>query len=223
MKKTIKALVPTMEVFFDEDLYPRTQENWQTIYDYSESIKTGAVFPPIVLAMFKGKKVLVDGLHRLKAFRNLHIEKIPAIVLIGLSRNEIFEEAVKRNIAHGRVLSPYEKRLIILRLRAMKYKTDEICTIVQIPFDRIESFLGSNIVNSITGEQVVTKAPLEFMTGKVLSGNEIAKLIKSQKKLNVKDQELVLMQLRDLLKGKLINFKNVKISKLVNEIKGLLK
>ena len=223
MKKIIKnQKIPIRDIVFDETLYPRTQTYWQVIYDYSESLKTGAKFPPIALAMFRGKKVLMDGKHRLEAHRLLKLNFIQADVVIGLTREEIFEEAIRRNIAHGKVLSPYEKRKLILKLKGMKFHLQKISDLIQIPMDRIDSFMASNLVNSITGEQVVTKSPLGHLAGKTLSPNEIDKLQKSQRKLSMGMQINFLKQLRDLLKEKLINKKDERVSKLIEEIKGYL-
>ena len=61
MKKAIKTKVDLNEICFDEELYPRSQYHWAVAYDYAQSIRAGSVFPPIVLAMYKNKKILVDG------------------------------------------------------------------------------------------------------------------------------------------------------------------
>ena len=108
MGRAIKQKVLIEEIFFDEDLYPRTQCNWQTSYDYSQSMKTGSKFPDIVLAVFNNRKYLVDGKHRIEACKLLKIKSIKAIIYTGWNKKKIFEEAIKYNITHGRDVSHYE-------------------------------------------------------------------------------------------------------------------
>lgn len=221
--KIIKKQIKLSEVYFDEELYPRTQTYWFVIFSYAESIKAGAKFPPITLALFKGRKILVDGKHRLEAYKQLKLKKIPSEILIGLSRKQIFEQAIKRNIAHGKTLSPYEKRKLILKLRGLEYKQAEICDLIQIPMDKIDSFVAQRLVNTITGEEIIVKTPLEHLAGHTFSGNQMTKILKTQKKLSIQNQMAFLKQVRDLLKAKLINFKDKEVFKLINEIKRLLK
>ena len=60
MKKQMKK-IEVGKVKFDESIYPRIQPNWQTTYDYAQSMKTGAKFPPIGVALHRGQFVLIDG------------------------------------------------------------------------------------------------------------------------------------------------------------------
>ena len=94
MARAIKGKVKLNEIVFDEELYPRSMYNWQTGYDYSQSMKVGAKFPDIILALYKGKKYLVDGKHRIEATKLLKKDSISAIVHTGWNRERIYKEAV---------------------------------------------------------------------------------------------------------------------------------
>lgn len=222
VNKKIKQKVELKEITFDEELYPRSGYNWQTTYDYSESMKSGAKFPPILLALFKGKKFLVDGKHRFEAYKVLKKKKIDAIIITGLNRQQIFVEAVKSNIAHGRVLSPYEKRNIILRLKNYKYKFNEISKLIQITPEKLEKFIGTRLINSITGEEIV-KSPLKHLAGGDFSPEEIAIIEKDQKRMSFLDQIDILSQLKNILQNKLLDIHDEKVMKLIKEVKALLK
>ena len=64
-------LVKRSEIVFDEDCYPRDQSMDIIGYTYYESMKAGVKFPPIVVAQFEGKFILVDGWHRVEAHRRM--------------------------------------------------------------------------------------------------------------------------------------------------------
>jgi len=218
-RKVIRKKVNLNQIVFDEDLYPRIQVSWQTVFDYSESMKTGVEFPPITLAFFNKQLILVDGAHRLKACKNLKLKNIKAEVLIGLNRKQIFIKAVERNISHGRILSPYEKRRIALKLRKLKYKDIDISNLIQVPMEKLDNFIEQRLINSITGETIITKTPLKHLAGGTFSGAEISSILKAQMKLSIQDQLHMLTQFRDLLRSSLIDFDNKKISNLLAEIK----
>ena len=91
MGREIKSEVKLNEVFFDEELYPRSKYSWQTAYDYAQSMRVGAKFPPIILALFNNKKYLVDGKHRIEALKLLKKESVKAIVHTGWSKEKIFK------------------------------------------------------------------------------------------------------------------------------------
>lgn len=220
--KEIKQKIEISDIVFDKEIYPRTSYHWQTSYDYSESIKAGAKFPPITLALFKGKKFLIDGKHRLEAYKILKIKQINAIIIIGLNRKQMFVRAIESNIAHGKVLSPYEKRNIILRLRNYNYNPKEISEIIQITSDKLEKFIGTRLINSITGEEIV-KSPLSHLAGGDFSPEEIVAIEKSQKMMSYKDQIYLLIQLKNILQNKLLDIHDEKVMKLIKEIKKLLK
>ena len=129
MARKIISKVKLAEIYFDEDSYPRTQPSWQTSYIYSQNMLAGSKFPPITLALLNGKKYLVDGKHRYEAHRILKKKSISAEIFTGWNKRKIYEEAVKRNVAHGQSLSPYEKRKIILKLRSMKYSNMDIAVL----------------------------------------------------------------------------------------------
>ena len=148
MERQIRSKVPIKEIFFDETLYPRASYNWQTAYDYSQSMKIGAKFPPIIIAILNGKKYLVDGKHRTEATKMNKQKEIKAIVYSGWSKKKIFLEAVRTNIAHGKLLGPYDKRRIAVKLREMNVSQDQISEIIQIPQDKLENFVGQRLINT---------------------------------------------------------------------------
>ena len=237
MGREIKSKVLISEIVFDEELYPRSMYNWQTAYDYSQSMKVGAKFPDIVLAFFNGKKYLVDGKHRMEAYKLLKIKKIPAIVYTGWNKEKIFKEAVKFNITHGRGLSPYEKRRIALKLMELNSSQKEISKLIQVPLDKLEKFVGNRLVNSITGEEmtldkteamareigkVILKSGIKHFAGTTLTEEELKELESNQKDFYMTSQVSLLKTLINILENNLLDKENKQVTQLIFKLKELL-
>jgi len=217
MERKIKQEVSLKEIFIDEDLYPRSSVNWHTSYDYAQSMVSGAKFPPIVLAIFANKKYLVDGRHRIDARKQLKKETIQAEIYVGWDKKKIFEEAVRMNIAHGRVLSPFEKRRIALKLREEGYDSKNISELIQVPQDKLENFVAQRLTNALTGETIV-KSEIKHLAGQNFEG-EIESL---QKPMKSKSQVMLLTHTVYLLEKGLIDKENKVIAKLLKRLKELL-
>lgn len=217
MARKINKEIDLKEVFFDEDLYPRSSFNWQTAYDYTQSMRTGVKFPPITLALLNKKLYLVDGKHRLEATKSLKKTKIEAEVFTGWTKKDIFQEAVTRNIAHGRILSPYEKRNIALKLRGFGCNEKEVSSLIQVPLDKLEHFIGQRLVNSLTGETII-KSEIKHIAG----GNVDYSVELIQKSMHHQNQGRLLNDFLNLLEHDLFNREDKKISLLLAKIKSLL-
>ena len=77
------------EVVWDEDVYPRSHYNWQTALTYSNNMKSGNTFPPIVVARYEGRYIGIDGRHRVEAKRLQKQEHINAEILEGLDKEHM--------------------------------------------------------------------------------------------------------------------------------------
>jgi len=219
--KRLRSEIPIKEITFDEDIYPRSGYNWQTGYDYSQSMLAGATFPPIVLAKFKGNLYLIDGKHRLEATKLIKKNKIDAVIHVGWSRRMMFEEAIKSNISHGRVLSPYEKRMLALKLRELKYSNEKISELIMVPFDKIEGFVAQRLTNAITGEvitETVVKSGLKHLAGQTV----VQDIESQQKSYYIRDQVSLLEQLINIIESGNLDVDNTDVSRLVKDLKQLL-
>ena len=77
--KMKQKLLRIDEVKIDDRVYPRASIDSYVIAKYVKAMKSGSVFPPIIVAKYEGKYLLVDGAHRLttnKQLKNTHIEAI---------------------------------------------------------------------------------------------------------------------------------------------------
>jgi ParB-like chromosome segregation protein Spo0J len=225
MKKQIYAAIQIEDVVFDEKLYPRNNYFWQTAYDYSESMKTGVKFPRIVVAKIGNAFVLVDCKHRLEASKILKQKVIEAEVLVGLTKEQIFEEAIRRNIAHGKPLSVQEKLNVAVKLKDMSYTTELISKLIQIPTGKLKDLLGRRLYSSITGEEIILKKPFENMS-KSPNENTFDTVELAQKEFQGQDQGNIIDELVILLETKALDIranlvKLTKLKKLINGIKQI--
>lgn len=68
--------VQVNEVKFEAAIYPRSKWNTSTVERYADAIEAGAEFPPVILE--EGTNRLLDGKHRLEAYKKVGAETIPA-------------------------------------------------------------------------------------------------------------------------------------------------
>jgi hypothetical protein len=123
-------------ITFDEGLYPRNGLHWGQVQRYSEAIKTGSQFPPVVVGK-NGELVLIDGWHRMNAYKRAGEEKISAIITKA-PKALWYAEAVRLNIRHGIALSMQERLEACMRLKKQGLEDAEIEKITAIPCDEIE-------------------------------------------------------------------------------------
>ncbi len=222
----VNEVLSIEQIKIDEKLYPRMKTNWITYYDYSESMKAGAKFPPILVAFYKRGYYLIDGRHRIEATKILKEKYIKAEVKKGLTAKEIFLLAIKSNIGHGRQFSPHEKAAIAIRLKDMNYKIGEISKLINIPLSSINKFVSNRMTNTISGKEVILKSPIKSLSGYPVDDN--IELL--QEKITTSSQIQALNQVIILLENNWIDFSNemvieklTTLSQLVKKIKVVAK
>lgn len=141
------------KIIFNKELYPRVFWDKNIIEDYAYAIKKGVKFPPITVASRKDKYILVDGIHRIEAFKRNNIEYIEAEILKGLSDKEIYIESIKRNAIHGIQLSNQDKIKIVKKLDEIKCPVTEISNILNLSIEKIIQFKAYEIRNVMMSER----------------------------------------------------------------------
>jgi len=125
------------DLIMDSEIYPRFEIENNRVKDYSESMNSGALFPPITVAHYRGKYIVIDGWHRVKAYQRNKILRLQAEIIPFETEREMFVEAVKRNITHGKSFTRKEKVDIACRLKNMSISTIKISEMVCITEQRI--------------------------------------------------------------------------------------
>jgi len=93
-----------------EKLYPRTAKDTKTIQSYAENLE---VLPPIEINQ---NNVLIDGAHRLSAYKQCKKEEIPCIVTQTDTEEDLYLLALQRNASHGLQLSMDDKQKVAIKL-----------------------------------------------------------------------------------------------------------
>lgn len=220
----ITKLLSIGEIKEELELYPRHVENkdnwvdWRTKYRYSEAMKAGAIFPPIKVAFFKGSYYLIDGKHRIEAYKICKVDTVETIVLKVKSKDEIFEEAVKSNITHGRSLSIQSKVEVILKFKNMDFTDQKISEIMNIPTSKINSFVADRVVSSVNGEEYVLKTPLKSLAGSIVGDS----ILEKQAHLPGRTPMQIINDLLIILESDVIEPNNVQMLNKLKKIRKLI-
>lgn len=162
-------LISIKEVIIKPELYPRQSYDWRTSLSYSESMKTGSKFPNVVVALIDKKYYLVDGKHRLEAYKMNKEEYVTVEILERLTERQVFVEAIKRNSIHGKPFNAYDKRHLILKLESMNMPISQISELIRISVGSIKKFVGNSLTYTGSGKPIVLKSPFKDLKNEVVS------------------------------------------------------
>jgi hypothetical protein len=137
------------ELEFDKNIYPRNRFDNECIKKYIDAIRLGAKFPPIIVGIYKGRNLIVDGYHRFIAYQRLQKTHIDCIVKEFETEKDLYIEAIKNNIVHGKPFEQYEKENIILKLKKINLSPIEIANIVFIPQSTVIKIIRINTPKNI--------------------------------------------------------------------------
>lgn len=104
-----------IKIKIDQEVQPRSELNEAVTTEYSEAMKKGAIFPPIIVYFDGSEFWLADGFHRVKAKDSIGGRKIFAEVRCG-SRRDAMLFAVGANALHGLQRTNADKRRSVERL-----------------------------------------------------------------------------------------------------------
>lgn len=74
-KKASKGTISVSDIVWDTSIYPRQKWTTSTIERYADAIEAGEEFPPVILE--KDTNRLLDGKHRLEAYKRANVEQVP--------------------------------------------------------------------------------------------------------------------------------------------------
>ena len=174
--------VDISDLILDFNLYPRTQISPVNVTNLAESISAGFDIPPIKVD--RQSKRVVDGFHRVEAFKRLKLEKIPVIFKDYPSEAEMFADAVRCNSTHGKQLSTYDQKRVIAKASELGLEREKICEILRITIDKLERIKGEKAF-SPEGKVLPLKRGLEFLRDRKLTKKQ-EKLIKKWGGMNIK-------------------------------------
>jgi hypothetical protein len=125
------------DLVLDWRLYPRKEIDQQVVETYAKALQAGSVFPSVKVALFRGRKILIDGFHRVSSRKLLNIDYIDCSILSFQSEAEMFAEAVWLNSSHGKSFTRAELKANIRRLKRYKINVNDIVSICHVPASEI--------------------------------------------------------------------------------------
>jgi len=239
-KKLLKLEIG--QISYSDQIYPRAAINYIHVEQLVDALKAGYRLPPITIADVNGEKnVLIDGLHRLKAYFKVGAEKVECEWIGKLSLKDAIVEAVRLNSAHGRNLSPFEKRAFIAKSKKLGIKNDKIAEALRMPIEKVEklsissiSYFGINLEDRLNRKPIIQilhehgyRTPLieELMAyipkkplQKVAENLEADSMIQAQKSLAAMSQIHLLKQVIDLIDSNAIDLENPEVRSLLKEL-----
>ena len=151
-------------VTYDPHYYPRVngKPDWMIVLRYKGFVEADPskadpknnpdAFPPIVVVLLPGGKfLLLDGLHRLKAFVNAGLTHIYAIVE-KLPKSKWLARAAELNIPESRGLDDSDKAWVGKRLLAEGYSKKQVATLLTIKIERLEKIFVERCHKMKAGE-----------------------------------------------------------------------
>src|SRR3972149_5611153 len=130
----VKAM-PIESLIEDFDLYPRTMVWGPHVARLRDALTAGATTSPVIVDA-KSKRI-VDGFHRVRAYKQLGRDKIECEIRTYKNDAELFSDAVRLNSSHGRPLGPYEIKKSVETLRRLGVGEKRSTEIVRAPKERI--------------------------------------------------------------------------------------
>lgn len=141
-------------LFTDETVYPRVKPSWREILRYSMALKLESKFPPIHVGKAAGQYIVIDGVHRVEAYRKVGRQTIGAF-LVKLPRSDWFLEAVRLNAVNGIPLTYSERLRAAMRLQNRQIPMDQIARIVTITTDELQAAIAERGFYGIDPDQPV--------------------------------------------------------------------
>lgn len=138
-------------------LYPRKGVDHQnTVRNYAKALQAGCVFPPVKIGVLNGRKIIVDGVHRIRSRQLLKIDYVDAVTLPFESEAELFAEALRLNSTHGKSFTVEEVKRNVDRLRKYKFDVKDIVALTHVPASEISRATAAPIrsVTAPSGKKI---------------------------------------------------------------------
>lgn len=129
--------LPIGQIVVDNELYPRQRMRWQMAKRYEAAMAAGAVFPPLVVGRQNGQYVLLDGRHRLQAWKRRGQSHVP-VTVSSVKPREFFAEAVRLNSTNGVPYTEREVSLLAGRLRRLGYSDVQVAKLLSTAVERVK-------------------------------------------------------------------------------------
>jgi ParB-like chromosome segregation protein Spo0J len=216
-----EALISVARLIEDMDIYPRVAVDDYHTNEIAEAIRAGRQMPPLKVGRLPGQKsyLIIDGVHRRRAFRKIHGDNVKVPVIIGDYANKemMILEAVEANAHHGRSLTMQDKVRCILMLEK-SYAVAEISRVLGLTVEKV-GVLRVERTARHNEEGVALKLTTSHMAGMDLTKDQMH----YQKGAGGLHQSFYVNQVIAMLESDAVEWKNQNLVALLGRLKGVLK
>lgn len=186
----------------DFTLYPRTMVCPTHVNALIDALKVDVDLPPIV-ADKKSSRV-IDGFHRLAAYRRLKVDTVAVEWLNCKNEQELFAFAVEANAGHGRPYSPYDRARIRGRAEDLGFTLERVGQILKMPVESLTAQKERVFAADPEGKPTPLKNTIAWKAGQRLTEREM----KANEKLGGMNATFYVNQVIELLEARLIDPRN---------------
>lgn len=228
------------QISYDQKFYPRVNgtANWMTVLRYKEALERPSYqFPPVVVVRSTGYQVpyiLIDGLHRLKAYANAGRRKIPAIVE-RIPQSKWMIRSVELNRSHGRQLDNRDKAWIALRLKDDGVEMPKIAELLNMKEESLERIVTTRAVRiSSAMAETIPEGPSNrringrrygFLKAPVVDVSDeesTVAALQTQHSITSHDVVAILDSMISILRSKVVDVSDEEVAAKVQVVKDLL-
>ena len=143
-----------------KDAYPRSDVDQETVGIYAQALRSGCEFPPVLAVQRSDSYLIVDGVHRFLACKELKRKTIEVRIVRLSGVQDIYKRAVKENATNGKPFTSDERETIAARLKET-LGVEEISKLLHISVDEI-GFIGNvESLRNIPEKSMQTKPVLK--------------------------------------------------------------
>ena len=125
------SILKIKDLVIDEKLYPRKKLKESLIDEYARDMRRGNIFPPLYVGIYKSKKYLIDGRHRLEAYRTNGEEYVQCEIKSNfVNFGDMVLAAYRANDKRGLRFSRDDKLKVAYTLHELKYDILDISKLI---------------------------------------------------------------------------------------------
>lgn len=201
----------------DYNIYPREYLDDYHVNEIVEALKAEVHMPPIIID--KGTDKVVDGWHRIEAFRKLWGDKATIEAELREYPNEaaMFEEAIRLNASHGRPLSKMDEAHCLAKAQEFKLEQAVVASLLNITVQRAEDLVSKRLASSDEGS-IVLKGSTAFLSGQKLSEAQA----NYNRKAGGQPQTFYINQVIAMIEGDAVDWGNTRVTSGMKKLLELL-
>jgi len=209
--------IPLSKLVLDYKFYPRQHLNSYHVNEIMEALKAGAHLPPIKAN--KSSFTVVDGWHRIEAFRRLWGDdtQIEVDLKEYASEAEMFQDSIRLNASHGQALSAMDEAHCLAKAKEFQLEPAVVATLLNITMERAEELVSNRMAISADGP-IVLKGSTAFLAGRRLTHEQVD----YNRKAGGLHPTFYINQVISMLESNSVNWDDTKIVSALKKLAGIL-